>query len=167
MKIRTGGDSGDVYQLAQDIGVNQALHRAVKYMARYYFEPERPDLLPDPDERLHFGRPGIGFVREEMRSACNARLELSFTKVDRITQIELEEGEPLYLYTPEINISWATSGYTPAEALKAGEIHEAAGKAGLGLVGHMAGTWISGPWCFPSGALNGDEYNALLDLIGV
>ncbi len=165
MKIRTG-DAG-LFQLAEGIGVNEAMHRAVEYMARYHFAPGRPDLLPDRNERLYFGLQDIGFVREEMRSACNARLRLNFRTVSRVREIELEEGEPLYLYTPEIDISWSTSNYTPAEAIKAGEIHEAAGKAGLGLVGHMAGTWVAGPWCFPSGALTGDEYTALLELIGV
>ncbi len=156
------------YRLA-DIGVPAAIIKAVDYMARYHFEPERPDLVPgDENELMYAGHPHIGFKRAEMRSACDARVALAFRLLQRVREVEIEPGEPLYLWQPQIHISWSTSGYTPEEAIKAGEIHTAAGLAGLGLVGHLAGTWVSGPWAFPSFTLTDDQralvYDALVEV---
>lgn len=166
---KIGTDYG-IFRIAHDISVAQALMKAVHHMKSYGFEPNRPDLLPDPRDirRVYYGFPNVLFKREEL-SGVGATLKLNFETIARVKGIELEEGERLQLYQPYIEISWSTSFYTPAEAVLAGRITGEAGVAGIGLPGAMAGTWMGRgvPVAFPAGVLDDTELTKLLGLIGV
>lgn len=169
---KIGTDYG-IFRIEHQTSVCMALIKAVNHMARYYFEPIRPDLLPDLNEteakdapRVYYGRPDAAFKREEL-SGVNATVRLNFETVARIKEMELEEGEALYIYRPYIEITWTTSSYTPEQAVLAGHIISEAGVASIGLPGAMAGTWSRKPAVFPAGRLTDEELAKLLELIGV
>ena len=166
-KIQT--DEG-IYRIAASTGANAALLLAVQHMTRYHFEPIRPDLLPDMDSEddgaiCYF--PHITDFKREELGGCNATVKVIFRKVVRVREIFVIDKEPLYIYRPDIEISWTTSLYTPEQAVLAGRIIGDAGIAAIGLPGAMGGVWTRTPAVFPNCALDDDQLDKLLNLIGV